>query len=296
MARAQVVNRLRDHFLARCRFRRAAGRWPASARPARAARAPAAWPGCRSGSQSAPAERFAIAFGEIVHGREAAGLACFEAGEDRRYRLHRHRLGRPGARRMDPGVRGNRHPVAGILLPQHGAFELQHLAGLPERVDDRLVDGFRSDGAQACGEIGDEPREMQQRVGGRGSRIGSNGFLMPVTEAISGRVESRVCSTSPRAANRLARCSAHHARTRYTNGLLPGNTVDSVDRRMRRQLRLDDAVADRVAHQLAHRVDFELGHDPCAVRFRRFCRDAEHGRDFFVGLTFGQQLQDFAFA
>ena len=54
MTRAEVVNRLREHFLARCRFRRAAGRSRASARPVRPARAPA---GCAALSETIGRER-----------------------------------------------------------------------------------------------------------------------------------------------------------------------------------------------------------------------------------------------
>jgi len=68
---------------------------------------------------------------------------------------------------------------------------------LPQRIDDRLVNGFRSDGAQACGEIGNELRETQQRVGSGGSDIGAHAYNSG-TQAISDSTETTLTFDSER--------------------------------------------------------------------------------------------------
>lgn len=52
----------------------------------------------------------------------------------------------------------------------------------------------------------------------------------------------------------------------------------------------DDAIPDRVPHELTHRVELELGHDVPSVCFRGLGGDPEHDADLLVGLTFGEQL------
>ena len=60
-------------------------------------------------------------------------------------------------------------------------------------------------------------------------------------------------------------------------------------------LRLDHVAFDRVTHQLAHGMDFELAHDIGAMRFRCLDGDSESYSDFFAAFTFCYELHDFSF-
>jgi len=55
-------------------------------------------------------------------------------------------------------------------------------------------------------------------------------------------------------------------------------------------LRFDDAVPNRVAYELAHRMQIELGQDVCAVCLRSLGGHPEDHTDLLVGLAFGEEL------
>src|ERR1700740_1231306 len=60
--------------------------------------------------------------------------------------------------------------------------------------------------------------------------------------------------------------------------------------------RLDNLIPDRVAHEFANGMDLELPYDVRTVRFSRLHADAQNGCNFLARLSFGKQLDDFAFA
>src|SRR5688572_19865163 len=62
------------------------------------------------------------------------------------------------------------------------------------------------------------------------------------------------------------------------------------------RLRLDDAVADRVTHELAHRVEIELRHDLRSMCLCGLGGHAKHRANLLVRPAFGEQLQDFTLA
>lgn len=59
-------------------------------------------------------------------------------------------------------------------------------------------------------------------------------------------------------------------------------------------LSLDDLITDRVAHEFADRVKFQLAHDVGAMCFRGLDANAQGYGNFLAALPFGQQLHDFA--
>ena len=59
---------------------------------------------------------------------------------------------------------------------------------------------------------------------------------------------------------------------------------------------LDDAGGDGVAGEAGGVVDAELGHELCAVFFDGFDADGEFRGGLFVGVSFGDELEDFGFA
>jgi len=59
---------------------------------------------------------------------------------------------------------------------------------------------------------------------------------------------------------------------------------------------LDDVVADGVEDELGEGVEIEFEHDVGAVGFGGVDADVEEIGDFLVGLAFGEELEDFAFA
>src|SRR4029453_7054048 len=60
--------------------------------------------------------------------------------------------------------------------------------------------------------------------------------------------------------------------------------------------RFDDAVPNRVAHELAHRVEIKFGQDLCAVCFGGLVGPPEGPAYFLIGLPLGEELQHFALA
>src|SRR6059036_905084 len=59
---------------------------------------------------------------------------------------------------------------------------------------------------------------------------------------------------------------------------------------------LDHAVTDRVADQSRRFADFKLSHDPHPVRLRGLDADAQDDANLLHGLSFRDELQDFALA
>ncbi len=62
------------------------------------------------------------------------------------------------------------------------------------------------------------------------------------------------------------------------------------------RLRLDDMIANSVADEFADRVETKFAHDRSAVGFGGFDADSEAGGDLLVTFSFGEELDDFAFA
>ena len=60
------------------------------------------------------------------------------------------------------------------------------------------------------------------------------------------------------------------------------------------RLRLDDLIAQRVAHKLRSRVTAQPAHDIGAVGLRGLNREVQQGGHFFCAATFGQKLGYFA--
>src|SRR5229473_2318976 len=63
-----------------------------------------------------------------------------------------------------------------------------------------------------------------------------------------------------------------------------------------RRVYLDYLLLDRVLHQLSLVVDVELTHEVEFVRFHGFDTQVEGAGDFFDGVAFRQQFEDFFFA
>src|SRR5580658_10744572 len=61
-------------------------------------------------------------------------------------------------------------------------------------------------------------------------------------------------------------------------------------------LGVDDFVADRVAHDFAHRMAVEFAHDVGTMCLRRLHAQIERHGYFLAALSFGQQLYDLALA
>src|SRR5471030_1253984 len=76
----------------------------------------------------------------------------------------------------------------------------------------------------------------------------------------------------------------------------PWSFIDPCGCLSARRSRFDDPVPDRVPHEVAHRVEIELGHDLRSMCLRRLGRHAEHCANLLVRPPFGEELQDFTLA
>lgn len=59
---------------------------------------------------------------------------------------------------------------------------------------------------------------------------------------------------------------------------------------------LDNSIAHRISGQVGDGMQAEFAHQVGAMRFSCFDAEIESNCDFLAGLTFGQQLNDFALA
>jgi len=59
---------------------------------------------------------------------------------------------------------------------------------------------------------------------------------------------------------------------------------------------LNNALADGIASKASDLVDVELGHETLAMLLNSLHTDAKFRRDLFVGMTFGNELENFHFA
>src|ERR1700735_724175 len=66
--------------------------------------------------------------------------------------------------------------------------------------------------------------------------------------------------------------------------------------RTQQSLCLDDLISYRVAHQVAHRMNFQFAHNISAMRFSRLSANSERSRHLFAAPAFGKQLHNFALA
>src|SRR5882762_9929080 len=97
-----------------------------------------------------------------------------------------------------------------------------------------------------------------------------------------------------RAASITARRTAPRQRSpvfRVGRGRVRGSGISGLT-----NLRLRDAVPDRIAHQARRVMNIELLHELGAVRFDGLRADREPCRDRLGGMTFGDQLQYLALA
>src|SRR6187399_1591860 len=81
-----------------------------------------------------------------------------------------------------------------------------------------------------------------------------------------------------------------------TTELCPSNMTFLKQTPMASLLQFRQPVADRVAHDPGGGRDVELARRCCAIRFNRLDAEIEDHTDLFVGMAFGDELHDDAFA